>query len=119
MFAPNMLGNNPINRPSAFNLGALGGQTFGQNPPMHLPFQNAPGAPIASPVMGGGMWGGQPPMSGPMANPVHPQPIMGGGMPTWGSQPPMGNPGLYGSLGALGGYGSQPPMNLGFMQGRY
>ena len=89
------------------------------------------------------MWGGQPPMAGPMpiqggfpgsgapspwgGQPPTANPILGGMVsgvphiqnPSFGSQPPMANPGFFGggiNLGALGGYGSQPPLRT---LGRY
>lgn len=106
----------PFQSPTLPNLGNLGAlrnlSTFGANPPQRLPFMGGP-APIASPMhpvgiqqpvqqppMGGGFYGGQPPMSGPY-------PVQAPGInPTWGANPPMG------------GFGANPPLsNLGALRG--
>jgi hypothetical protein len=107
-----------------FNLGALGGYggqmpTFGSQPPMRL---GGLGGPPPS------MFGGQPPVAqpglygggAPVANPIMHQPMQPP-QQMFGGQPPMANPGLYGGLSALGGFGQQPPRNIGLgaMRGMY
>lgn len=92
------------------NLQALrnpGMPTFGQQPPMHLPFQGAPGAPIANPIQP------QPfrPNPAPIANPIAGQPFNPNPAPP--PNPAMPQPGMFGMQGnQMPTFGSQPPMGL-------